>query len=144
MFPWPSLSLQPSLFRNTCKLQKTHHLVVAQCGLVNLAQIPKHIVQMLQKPTEPSSPMPLMIFLQKSVQVHCGLYEVSPLLLGDYGYDVTKSRVWDGNYSHHIILIHMWCTLPSNYELWQWRCHITTNYLEKPYGRLSMWIRWNT
>lgn len=43
-----------SLFHDTHELEKTQHLVVANCGcvnklvgdIVNLAQIPKHIVQM--------------------------------------------------------------------------------------------------
>ena len=43
------------LFCNTRKLKKSHHLIVAKCrcmnelvsGIVNLAQIPEHVIQVL-------------------------------------------------------------------------------------------------
>ena len=49
----PFTPMPLSLFRNTYKLKKTHHLIVAKCWcmneliitVVNLAQRPKHIIQ---------------------------------------------------------------------------------------------------
>ena len=79
-----------SLFRHTRDIKKTHHLVVAKngyvskvvSGIVNLAQIHEHKIQMFAG----NPPTPLYYKIR---QVHCGLsamgHEVSPLLLGDCG-----------------------------------------------------------
>ena len=49
--------MPPCLFCNTCKLKKLHHLIIAKCrcmnelvmisGIVNLAQIQEHVIQVL-------------------------------------------------------------------------------------------------
>ena len=51
----PFTPMPLSIFRNTRELKKTHHFIVAKCqcmnelvsGVVYLAQIPKHVIQML-------------------------------------------------------------------------------------------------
>ena len=143
-----------SLFRNTRKFQKMHHLVILICGCINrliggvviLPQIPKHILQFFVGNS--LTPLPHCHWCHfckikaSALSIICHGHEVSPLLLGEYGYDATKSKVWGGTHSHHIITIHMWCILSLIFVLWQWCCHITTNCLEKPCGGASMWIWW--
>jgi hypothetical protein len=117
-----------SLFHHTPELEKTHHLVVTECGcvnklvdgVVNLVQIPNTNVCRIT--IDPSSSLPLMTFCKvraSALWAICNWHKISPILLGDYDYCATKSRVWNGSHSHHIISIHLLCVLPFIFVLRQ-------------------------
>ena len=102
-----------SLFRDTRELENIHQLVIAECecvnklviGVVNFTQTPKHIVQMFAR--NPLSHCHAWHFCEVKASALWVVYnghQVSPLLLGDYGYDATKSREWDGKHFHHIFI----------------------------------------
>ena len=96
--------------------------------------------------SDPSSPMPLMTFSKVKASalwiIYSGHY-VSLLLIWDYDYDAYVSRVWDGRHTHHIIPIHMSYALPLDNVLKQWRRHVTSDYLQKPYIWVNIWASWD-
>ena len=105
------------LFCNPCK--KTHSLIVAKCwcmnefvsGIINPAQILEHVIQVLAwNPLTPLSHCQIQHICKVRANALRDIYngdKVRLLLFGNYGYDASVFRVWNGSHTNHIVTIHM-------------------------------------
>ena len=69
------------------------------------------------KPIDLSTPMIHMTFCEITTYIN-NWDKVCVLLIGDNGDNVVVSMIWDGHKNYHIMLIHVWGTLPFIVVLW--------------------------
>ena len=107
------------LFHRTYELKKTHHLILTECGCMNeltrwhsqlfCENMWKCNRNICRASNDPSSAQPLMPLSQ--CQGNCNGHEKCLLLLEDYGYDASVSKVRDGYHTHlNTDLLRDWLT----------------------------------